>query len=184
MEDWAYLHQLHGGQIEALLGVKELSDVVLREEIPKERLKEALRGLSKKKRPYDKILFESDGKIDIVSLRMSYQLPFEMVALSYQNKHFLTDFLVIQTINRTHYLDRENRPPIYVRNPRFWSYNSDEKRNPTNEESNNLRINFGRLFNSIELIVRAKWDLESKELRTEEGPRLYKIPTAVGYKLK
>ncbi|MBT6774951.1 hypothetical protein HOA91_06310 [Candidatus Woesearchaeota archaeon] len=182
LEELKWKNKVYHGQIRALLEVEDLSDVVLREEIPAEKIREGLKGL--KAGQYDKILFENGGKIEIVGWRMNYVLPFEMVALSYLKKNWFTEAIIMQTINRTHYIDRKDRPPIGVRNPHFWRNNNYQPRDPTNEESNNLIINFGRFINRINLKINADWDLKAEEQRNEDGPGLYKVPSAMGYKLK
>ncbi len=179
MANLEFLDQIHHGQIRRLLGVEELSQVDLREEISPEKLEEALRNLSKRDCPYTQIHFEQPGWVHIQSFRMDYRLPFDMVALSYERKHIFTEFLTLQTIGSI-----QGSPPIHVRNPQYFRNNIRHKRDPTKEEENRLRFNFGRFLSRIELVVNADWNLEAEEAQETEGDRLYKLPSAYGYRIK
>ncbi len=169
----------HESQILTLLDINEVDQIDRRVEIPSSGLETALRDLYKRRSEYDCIMFESPGRVHLLNTKMEYILPFQLAKVSScQGKYKFGNGFLIDTINHNWGNLHEERPPIKVVRPAFWTnqYCIDGK--SEEKKDNQIQLHFGSLFKQVNLIIDARLYLEGDGL-----DRKYRPASAFGYKL-
>jgi hypothetical protein len=178
------MFQIHGeDNICSLLNIGDISQIDQRVEIVHADLEKALRDLYKQRSEFDRILFESPGKLSFFSFRTSWELPFELASVKrHKGYTCLANGLTLQLLNRESMNCYDLQIPVFrpILISGFGSNFCLNVKDAHSKEKNTIEVQLGRILNQISLKLEPEYnpDAESDE------KMCYKPVSAWGYTLK